>query len=223
MSAKPVLDPLVDLDASKLHQLRRKWTFYYLIPNRQVVGRGDWASFLEELHPFNYFEDFFAIQNTIVPARDLPKGCRYYVFSHSADGKPIKPLWEHEQNIGGWQVFVEFPLPEVPRNKRGGKPDKSVNIRAEEQFYDLCCVILGASKDVIYGNAMVNGIEFNCRGQIIKVGLWVNKKINEKQGDLDKLVESFAKFTKREVKKEQIVLEAEHQQLRAAMAAEQGA
>lgn len=193
MSAKPA--PLVEgVDQNKLHQLKRTWGFYYLIPNRQGSPTCDWETFLEPLHAIHYFEDFFAIQNTIVPAKELPKGCRYYVFAED-NGVPIKPLWEDEHNWGGWELFVEFQVPQDQKGRRSSNK----NAEAEEQFTDLCCRVLGASNEIRH-TEFITGIEFNCRGPVIKVGVWLGNAVNQKEGAMKQIKEDLEKAMKCHVK-----------------------
>ncbi|KAH0790362.1 Eukaryotic initiation factor 4E family protein [Histomonas meleagridis] len=126
----------------------------------------DWKNFLKELHKFGTFEDYWAIINTIEPASRLQKGCRYYIFKNEKE-KQIQPLWEDEANLGGYEIFGDYPNQE--EGKRG--PAKS-NVKSQEDWINLTISILGnIFKHVEY----INGVEFNCRGPRNKVGIWTRK------------------------------------------------
>jgi translation initiation factor 4E len=148
------------------HFLATCWTFHYLIPNRIDRRDANWKDFLLPLHKFQNLEDFWAILNTIDAASRLPKGCRYYIFRED-----IQPLWEDPRNIDGRELFVEFPNP--AEGTRGKRPRTDpADCEAEERWKDLALSVLGNAPEIRHPEK-INGVEYNCRGKIIKVGVWL--------------------------------------------------
>ena len=157
-------------DGKNHHKLNDSWTFWYLIPNRQSTQAKNWSDFLTPLHDFKSIEDFWAIYNTIKPPAALPKGCRYYVFRQG-----IKPLWEDSHNVNGHEVYAEFKLPDDRQKGHKGKDEgpnetKVIKETSQEKWLELVLSALGLQ---IANHEKINGLEFNCRGNILKVGAWV--------------------------------------------------
>ena len=140
------------------HELKEKWTFYYLIPNRQNTPGKTWNNFLRKFYDFQSFEDYWAIINTIESASLLIKGCRYYIFKNN-----VQPLWEDENNNEGIEIYSEYP---------GNPKNHKKTQKCEEDWIRLTIAILGNTFKYI---DCINGVEFNCRGAIYKVGIWANK------------------------------------------------
>jgi translation initiation factor 4E len=147
------------------HNLQQVWTFHYLIPNRIGLQNANWADFLRELHDFQTFEDFYAILNTIDPASGLPKGCRYYVFRRG-----VKPLWEDEGNLNGKEIFAQYPSD--PKNSK--QVSKAHAEEAERKWRDLTLSVIANPRGdpLLRHQAKINGVEYNCRGSVVKVGIW---------------------------------------------------
>jgi translation initiation factor 4E len=165
----------------EFHDLQDIWTFYYLIPNRMGQRDINWVDFLKPLHDFSNFEDFWAILNTIDRASELPKGCRYYIFK-----KGIQPLWEDESNVGGCELYTDYPNPEQPkpsgkqRNAKSPPSELVGNREAEEHWKDLALSVLANAKTIPH-RQKINGIEFNCRGSVVKVGIWVAPTLSDRE------------------------------------------
>jgi translation initiation factor 4E len=147
------------------HNLQQVWTFHYLIPNRIGLQNANWADFLKELYDFQTFEDFYAILNTIDPASGLPKGCRYYVFRRG-----VKPLWEDEGNLNGKEIFAQYPSD--PKNLK--QVSKAHAEEAERKWRDLTLAVIANPRGdpALRHQAKINGVEYNCRGSVVKVGIW---------------------------------------------------
>jgi translation initiation factor 4E len=147
------------------HNLQQAWTFHYLIPNRMGLQNANWADFLKELHDFQTFEDFYAILNTIDPPSSLPKGCRYYVFR-----KGVQPLWEDEGNLNGKEIFAQYPSDP----KQGKTVLKAHAEEAERHWRELTLSVIAnpRSDPLLRHQAKINGVEYNCRGSVVKVGIW---------------------------------------------------
>lgn len=178
----PHLIKVKDID---FHDLKDKWTFYYLIPNRQNSQNKEWKNFLRKFFDFQTFEDYWAIINTIDSASQLQKGCRYYIFKND-----ITPLWEDEKNFKGIEIFSEYPA----SNQKGHNKKmkfQSQQEKCEEDWIKLTSTILGNTFK--YGDC-VNGIEFNCRGAIYKVGIWANSSVtHEKLAEIKAELKKFLK------------------------------
>lgn len=164
--------PLVKPEGLELHHISGKnpWTFSYCIPSRPGKSQPAWEKYLHTLHDFSYFEDFFAIYNSIEKPSNLPKACRYYVFQ-----KGIKPLWEDPANQEGMQYTIEYTNPK-DNSKDSSKDDtKGEYVEAQEKWLELVLsVFCSFPKD------KVNGIEFNNRGETTRLGVWTRKLDNEK-------------------------------------------
>ncbi|OHT03016.1 Eukaryotic initiation factor 4E family protein [Tritrichomonas foetus] len=170
----------------EFHQLNSNWTFYYLIPNRLNAERTvNWKTYLKILHDFNTFEDFWAIVDSIEPPSRLQKGCRYYIFK-----KGIEPLWEDPKNNGGKEISIEYRLPSFTNNKdKRGKNNheqiekiqqqKEIMKKCQDKWIDLCMAVFCNHPNYFKATDKINGIEYNCRAGIIKVGIWT-KQIDEK-------------------------------------------
>lgn len=130
------------------------------------LQNANWQDFLKELHDFQTFEDFYAILNTIDPASGLPKGCRYYVFRRG-----VKPLWEDDGNLNGKEIFAQYPS-DPPKN---AKPvSKAHAEEAERRWRDLTLAVIAnpRGEPQLRHQVKINGVEYNCRGNVVKVGIW---------------------------------------------------
>lgn len=173
---------LIHIKNGEYHQLHCDWSFYYLIPNKINSSNKNWNSYLKKLHDFNTFEDFWAIINSIEPASKLQKGCRYYIFK-----KSIQPLWEDAENTGGREISVQYRLPQIKQDQknRHSSPDlinisKEIHTKAQEKWKKLVIAVLCNKEEYFHEKDFINGIEFNCRANAIKVGIWT-KPIKEMQ------------------------------------------
>ena len=176
------------------HMMKCDWTFYYLIPAKYNADKNvDWKNYLNPLHDFNTFEDFWAIIASIEPAWKLQKGCRYYIFK-----KGIEPLWEDERNLGGKEISIEYKHPQKagdPKQRRNDMQELSkIQKSCEEKWIRLCASVFCHNTEYFKNIDKINGIEFNIRAQIIKVGIWT-EKLNEEaefqqlKDDLHKIME----------------------------------
>lgn len=168
------------------HQLDKQWTFSYCIPSRLQGTRDEisalFDSFRHDLADFSSIEDFLVIYNSIdEKPSNLPKKCRYYVFQ-----KGIKPLWEDKENVDGYCINVEFPN-DPEKGLRGPRSNRK---RAENAWYEIVLSTIGKVSPEFSKN--INGIEFNNRGNSLRVGVWVNKLMKEEERK--KLNESIEKI-----------------------------
>jgi translation initiation factor 4E len=178
----------------QFHDLQNVWTFYYLVPNREGQKDKNWKDFLHKLYDFGTMEDFWAILNTIEPASKLPKGCRYYVFKRG-----IQPLWEDEKNLHGSEVYTEYAL-EVQKSPLGKQKnwhghllkDEPGNVEAEKHWRDLALSVLANALTVPHGN-QINGVEFNCKRNSVKVGIWTAPTTEEEFREIAQAVKSILK------------------------------
>ncbi|OHT01136.1 Eukaryotic initiation factor 4E family protein [Tritrichomonas foetus] len=207
------------------HELFNDWTFYYLIPNRLNSKTPNWNSYLKKLHDFGTFEDFWAIINSIEPAGQLQKGCRYYIFK-----KDIRPLWEDEKNTGGREISIQYNLPPEPKGKHfhNNQPTphyaeylkklEPIQTMAQEKWIELSVAILCNKSNYFVHNEFINGIEFNVRAKAIKVGIWT-KPVTEEQfeqikNDLIKILKFGDHPDQEEFWTEVIMLEKEKEAMR---------
>lgn len=201
---------IIKLKKDEYHQLYCDWTFYYLIPNKINSQNKNWDSYLKKLHDFSTFEDFWAIVNSIEAPSELQKGCRYYIFK-----KNIQPLWEDQQNTGGREISIQYHFP------RRSTPEffnllKGVHAKSHQKWIKLVTAVLSNSEEYFHEKESINGVEFTCRANAIKVGIWT-KPIAEKQYeslrvDLLKLLE-FNETENEEYKTEVITLEEEKEEM----------
>jgi translation initiation factor 4E len=174
------------------HDLQNVWTFYYLVPNREGQKDKNWKDFLHKLYDFRSFEDFWAIVNTIEPASKLPKGCRYYIFKQG-----VQPLWEDEKNLHGSELYTEYAL-QVQKSPLGKQKsvhalkDEPGNIEAEKHWKDLALSVLANALTVPHGSK-INGVEFNCKRNSVKVGVWTGPITDEEFRDLSQAVKAILK------------------------------
>jgi hypothetical protein len=71
--------------------------------------------------------------------------------------------------IGGKELFVEYPNP-AEGGGRGKRPRP--DSEAEDHWKDLALSVLGNSTEIRHQDK-INGVEYNCRGKVIKVGVWL--------------------------------------------------
>ena len=195
------------VEAQDVKYLQDIWTFYYLVPDKQAKKGGKWASFLEKLADVASIQDFGAVMQAIYEPKKLPKGCRYYFFKNVIDPEskeltPIKPLWEDEHNLDGYEIYAEYPITEHrkgPRGKGPRPPPQPVeNAEAERRWKDLALAVMTRAKregqPIIPTNIHdhINGIEFNVRKNAVKVGLWVDKGVSIP--DVEKIEEVLKNF-----------------------------
>ncbi|KAK8846299.1 hypothetical protein M9Y10_020306 [Tritrichomonas musculus] len=163
----------------KKNEMKQVWTFYYLIPAKYNADKNvDWKNYLNILHDFNTFEDFWAIIASIEPAWKLQKGCRYYIFK-----KGIEPLWEDKANLGGKEISIEFKHPQKQGDQKQRRADNQelnkIQKACEEKWIRLCASVFCNNEKYFKNIDKINGIEFNIRAQIIKVGIWTEKVTDE--------------------------------------------
>nr|AGM32090.1 eukaryotic initiation factor 4E family protein [Coptotermes formosanus] len=151
------------------HDLQFEWTFWYLIPNRTNSKNTRWEDFLKELLDFHSFEDFWGIYNAVEPAKNLPKGCRYYVFR-----KGVRPLWEDVENSKGFDIHVEYPI----KRKNGTEFQDSDEI--QKKWLDVLLTVL-AYPTPLYD--CINGVEYNSRRDTIRIGVWT-KEIDDSKKEV---------------------------------------
>lgn len=185
MTAKQEPKPHLISEDIEFHDLPTDWTFWYLIPNRTQTKARKWDDFLKTLHDFSTIEDFWAIINSIESPSKLPKGCRYYIFKTG-----IKPLWEDENNLRGYEICCEYPT-----------SDKTLFQPTEKKWTDVVLnVICKVGNKQVFD--YINGIEFNNRGTVLKVGIWVSHEINE--ANKKDVIQEFARIMESEEEKVQI-------------------
>ena len=223
----PNLIPKEKLPDKITHELQSSWTFYYLIPDKFGTRSKNWKDFLKQLHSFNTFEDFWGIINSIEEPSRLQKGCRYYIFrmkkgQNQKELVPIQPLWEDVNNTGGYEISVQYSLPQNhdqnSRSKNGKFQQKdhnfAVNKMAQENWIMMTAKLLCANPQYFKHHESINGVEFNCRGNAIKVGIWTSHTISD--GALEETKRNFLNILgynendkTQEFKFEKIILEEE--------------
>ena len=173
---------IIKIKNEDYHQLYCDWTFYYLIPNKIDSTNKNWNSYLKKLHDFSTFEDFWAIVNSVEQPSNLKKGCRYYIFK-----KNIQPLWEDQQNTGGRDISRQYQLPQFRQDSKNRQPKPESNqpsneilIKAQEKWKKLVIAVLCNRDEYFHEKDLINGVEFTCRANAIKVGIWT-KPITEQQ------------------------------------------
>ena len=153
------------------HELSEPWTFFYLIPDK--TGGNRWDEYLKDLHDITKFEEFYAIIYSVLSASKLPKGCRYYIFKQG-----IKPMFEDPANSDGEEISVEYKLPIInpkdPKKRENEKKMHQILEECAESWINLCTVIF-CNNNYIRHRDYINGIEFNHRSNIIKIGVWTKK------------------------------------------------
>ena len=222
-------------DAPDIHYLEDIWNFYYLVPDKRGAAYKEWSSFIKKLTSIASIEDIYATLQAVYEPKKLPKGCRYYIFkmirknvaSDEQEGKEkkelqeIRPLWECEANLGGQELFHEFPVvDDRPPDKRGGnrgqqngrrgETQKMNNELAEQRWRDLILHVMCRVKAPTRGTTIpwldnINGLEFNCRGSVVKVGLWVSK--NAKPEQIEEIKAAMSKILDGEIKENLIMTE----------------
>ena len=219
-------DHLLLQDAPEVHYLQDIWNFYYLVPDKRGKPSGAWSSFITKLTSMASIEDIFATLQTVYEPKKLPKGCRYYIFKMSYDNQTkqfqeIQPLWECQANLGGWEFFHEFPVVEIrpqsgqrggrgqQKGRRGEQPQMN-NELAEERWRELILHVMCRVKGPNGGPRIpwleqVNGMEFNCRGRVVKVGLWVAPTTKPNQAR--EIKAAMATILQGEIQENQIVTE----------------
>ena len=87
----------------------------------------------------------------------------------------IRPLWESEQNKTGFEEYCEFKLPEIPKGKGNNRHAKHQHQQKMKQIQEswlrLVLMVIGNQFE---NNEVINGIEFNCRGSLLKIGVWIS-------------------------------------------------
>ena len=144
---------ILELPDMEHHELLHTWTYWYLIPNRVGAKSTNWDDFLKALHSFHSIEDFWAIFNSIDPPYKLPKGCRYYIFKEG-----IKPVWEDPKNDGGFDISIEYDVS-----------------RIQDVQQKWITIVTGALGNTMPHCQYINGVEFNNKGQKVKIGYWLSK------------------------------------------------
>ena len=219
-------------DEAEVRYLQDIWNFYYLVPDKRGKPSRPWSEFVTKLTSMASIEDIFATLQTVYEPKKLPKGCRYYIFKMYMDPQSnqleeILPLWECKANYGGWEIFHEFPVvyeerpPEQNRRKGPQKGRRGYgqmaqvpmnNEVAEQRWRDLILHVMcrvkgpnGPSRIPFLDK--VNGMEFNCRGAVVKVGLWVGRNVNE--NERQQIKNAMAEILQGEIKEEPIRTEEE--------------
>ena len=217
-------------DAPEVRYLQDIWNFYYLVPDKRGKPSRPWSEFITKLAAMASIEDIFATLQTVYEPKKLPKGCRYYIFKMYRDPKQkdlqeIEPLWECQANLGGWELFHEFPVVygERPPEQRGRKgpqkgrrgdgpmpPAPMNNEVAEQRWRELILNVMCRVKAQSGGSRIpcldkVNGMEFNCRGSVVKVGLWVAPSIRPEEKQQIKT--ALAEILQGEIKEDRIITE----------------
>lgn len=153
-------------------KLLRKWSAWYLIPDRFTTRDANWNEFLHELGEFDSIEDFWAMYNSLEKSALLPKGCRHYIFKSG-----VPPLWEDRQNSNGFEISVSHPIAKSKRSK------------ITDRFTDVVLSLIG---ETISNSELINGIEFRVRTEMYMISLWVASSSEEARQqiakDLEKIV-----------------------------------
>ena len=176
------------------HDLNQRWTLFYCIPNRSGKKEIKWDEFLHVLHSFQSVEDLWALWNSIESPKNLPKGCRYYVFKDNTKKEPIKPLWEDESNLGGRSI--EFLYENTKSDSKNEKRSDGGNYahEAETAFLKIIFTVIGNTSPL---KDKINGIEFNNRGnERIRVGIWTSKIEEKEEEEFKKLIKTLNDYTK---------------------------
>ena len=176
-----------DGEAITFHDTQESWRFWYLIPNRVHRKNSDWLQYLKPLADIHSIECFWVIVE-MISSIELPKGCRYYVFKTDHNGHPVSPLWENEvfkfRNgpdgtiENAYEINFEWNILETnPPDATAPQPtatNEQTQIQAHERWLDLVLSIIGQT-NAFWDERLLQsicGIEFNNRGQCLKVGIW---------------------------------------------------
>lgn len=154
--------------------LYRKWTLWYLIPDRYTMKDADWKEFLHKGCDFETISDFWAALNSLEKAAFLPKGCRYYVFKQG-----VVPLWEDISNRGGCEISIEHPIAKTKKQK--------INDRWE----DALMSVIG---ETMPNSEAVNGLEFTVRTETFKISFWAAKCKDEIKDSLSAELKKIVKW-----------------------------
>ncbi|KAK8883439.1 hypothetical protein M9Y10_046089 [Tritrichomonas musculus] len=209
---------LIKIQNDEYHPLFYDWTFYYLIPNRMNSTNNDWNSYLKKLHDFSTFEDFWAILNSIEPSSKLQKGCRYYVFK-----KPIQPLWEDPGNTGGHEISIHYHFSQIKPDQKSIRTfqnsnniSNEIHNKAQEKWKKLIIAVLCNKDEYFHAKELINGIEFTCRANAIKVGIWTKPTTEEQFESLKNDLLNILEYNEKEeeFKTEVIAIEKEKDETR---------
>ena len=190
------LTNLLKKNIPDLHTMKHEWTFYYLIPAKYNADKNaDWKNYLNVLYDFNTFEVFWAIIASIEPAWKLQKGCRYYIFKKDKDNKRIEPLWEDPNNEGGKEISIEYRHPQKSQDSKQRGDLIKLQKSCEDKWIQLCTSVFCNNTEYFKNIEKINGIEFNIRAQIIKVGIWTERVTDEEFEQLKKDLHKIMGFT----------------------------
>lgn len=85
------------------HPLQHRWTLWFDNPGKKT-SQASWADHLRQIMTIDTVEDFWRLQNNIVPASGLALGSNYHFFKEK-----IEPKWEDPANSKGGKWVVTIP------------------------------------------------------------------------------------------------------------------
>ncbi|GAV30098.1 hypothetical protein PMKS-003604 [Pichia membranifaciens] len=138
------------------HPLNSKWTLWYTKP--PVDNNESWAELLKPVVSFNTVEEFWGIFHAIPKVNELPSRSDYHLFRDD-----IKPEWEDSKNAQGGKWYCQF---------KGRREDLN------ELWIRALLSVIGET--IEKDENEVNGVVFNVRKGIVKIGLWTKSCDEEK-------------------------------------------
>lgn len=142
------------------HPLNSKWTLWYTKP--PTDPNEAWSDLLKQVVTFDTIEEFWGVFHTIPNVSELPLKADYHLFRED-----IKPEWEDA------------------RNAEGGKWNYKFKTNTESINDVWTTSVLSVIGETIERNdneeSEVNGIVFNVRKGVWRIGLWT------KSCDIEKL------------------------------------
>lgn len=151
------------------HPLNSKWTLWYTKP--PVDNNESWAELLKPVVSFSTVEEFWGIFHAIPKVNELPPRSDYHLFRDD-----IKPEWEDAKNAQGGKWYCQF---------KGRREDLN------ELWIRALLSVIGET--IEKDENEVNGVVFNVRKGIVKIGLWTKSCDEEK---LRAIGETFKKVLK---------------------------
>ncbi|CAI5439700.1 unnamed protein product [Caenorhabditis angaria] len=148
------------------HPLQNRWALWYLKTEKDK----DWEDCLKMLALFDTVEDFWALQNHIQSAGELPRGSDYYMFKEG-----IRPMWEDVNNVQGGRWIIKKRISKTIHVKKRvivtkGEPPETRKKNLDHLWLELLLAIVGEQFED-YGE-FICGAALNVRGKGDKVSLW---------------------------------------------------
>lgn len=159
--------------AGPVHPLQCTWMFWLSLP-LGVAARNDrknrWESTLKELGTsFNSVEHFWGyVHHMELPSR-MEYNSSYYLFKSAT-----KPMWEHEDNIGGGKWVIQLKAPN----------------HVDDVWQNIILALVGETFDAA-GDA-ITGAVVNRRRAGDRVAIWLRKSSEEVIADIGEKIKAVA-------------------------------